>query len=114
MLHSDKIVWITSYPKSGNTWIRAFLSDYLFSENKDFEFSLLHNIEKFPKKRLFPDCIVEPESSGLRSILSGYENFFHNVIDFKFDNNDPTLFFLQRLRDESHRFAISAHRAKRK
>ena len=28
--------------------------------------------------------------------------------------NDPTLFFLQRLRDESHRFAINAHRAKRK
>ncbi len=27
---------------------------------------------------------------------------------------DPGLFFLQRLRDESHRFAIGAHRAKRK
>jgi excinuclease ABC subunit C len=27
--------------------------------------------------------------------------------------NDPVLFFLQRLRDESHRFAIGAHRAKR-
>ena len=31
-----------------------------------------------------------------------------------FAKNDPTLFFLQRLRDESHRFAISAHRTKRK
>ncbi|MEO0501569.1 MAG: helix-hairpin-helix domain-containing protein, partial [Pseudomonadota bacterium] len=27
--------------------------------------------------------------------------------------NDPVLFFLQRLRDEAHRFAIGAHRAKR-
>jgi excinuclease ABC subunit C len=27
--------------------------------------------------------------------------------------NDPVLFFLQRLRDESLRFAIGAHRAKR-
>ena len=45
---------------------------------------------------------------------SGNETFFHNGKEFKFTKNDPTLFFLQRLRDESHRFAISAHRAKRK
>ncbi len=45
---------------------------------------------------------------------SGNETFFHNGKDYKFEKNDPTLFFLQRIRDESHRFAISAHRAKRK
>ena len=45
---------------------------------------------------------------------SGNETFFHNRKSFKFEKNDPTLFFLQRLRDEAHRFAISAHRAKRK
>ena len=45
---------------------------------------------------------------------SGNETFFHNGKEFKFEKNDPTLFFLQRIRDESHRFAISAHRAKRK
>ena len=45
---------------------------------------------------------------------SGNETFFHNGKSYKFSKNDPTLFFLQRLRDEAHRFAISAHRAKRK
>ena len=45
---------------------------------------------------------------------SGNETFFHNGKDYKFAKNDPTLFFLQRIRDEAHRFAISAHRAKRK
>ncbi len=45
---------------------------------------------------------------------SGNETFFYNGKEFKFFKNDPTLFFLQRLRDESHRFAISAHRARRK
>ena len=45
---------------------------------------------------------------------SGNETFFHNGKEFKFAKNDPTLFFLQRVRDEAHRFAISAHRAKRK
>ena len=45
---------------------------------------------------------------------SGNEKFFHNGKEYKFQKNDPTLFFLQRLRDEAHRFAISTHRAKRK
>ena len=45
---------------------------------------------------------------------SGDETFFHNGKTYKFLKNDPTLFFLQRVRDEAHRFAISAHRAKRK
>ena len=45
---------------------------------------------------------------------SGNETFFHNGREFKFAKNDPSLFFLQRIRDEAHRFAISAHRARRK
>ena len=45
---------------------------------------------------------------------SGNETFFYNGKSYKFERNDPALFFLQRLRDEAHRFAISAHRNKRK
>ena len=45
---------------------------------------------------------------------SGNENFFHNGKEYKFSRNDPALFFLQRIRDEAHRFAISAHRVRRK
>ncbi len=45
---------------------------------------------------------------------AGEETFFHENKVFKFQKNDPTLFFLQRLRDEAHRFAISTHRAKRR
>jgi excinuclease ABC subunit C len=33
--------------------------------------------------------------------------------DFQLPVNAPVLFYLQRLRDEAHRFAIGAHRAKR-
>ena len=44
---------------------------------------------------------------------SGNETFFYNGKIFKFEKNDPTLFFMQRLRDEAHRFAINSHRTKR-
>jgi excinuclease ABC subunit C len=44
---------------------------------------------------------------------NGDETFFHDGKSFKFEKNDPTLFFMQRLRDEAHRFAITTHRAKR-
>jgi excinuclease ABC subunit C len=33
---------------------------------------------------------------------------------FRMDEKSPVLYYLQRLRDEAHRFAIGAHRAKRK
>jgi excinuclease ABC subunit C len=33
---------------------------------------------------------------------------------FKLPERDPALYFIQRLRDEAHRFAIGTHRAKRK
>ncbi len=45
---------------------------------------------------------------------SGNETFFHNGKEFKFEKNESTLFFLQRIRDEAHRFAVSAHRVRRK
>ena len=41
------IIWITSYPKSGNTWVRALLTYYFFSKVKKFDFKLLKNIPNF-------------------------------------------------------------------
>jgi excinuclease ABC subunit C len=34
-------------------------------------------------------------------------------VPFALQRNDPVLYFIQRLRDEAHRWAIGAHRAKR-
>lgn len=42
------------------------------------------------------------------------EKMYFENNEFKLEKNDPLLFFIQRLRDEAHRFAISSHRAKRK
>jgi len=46
---------------------------------------------------------------------AGRETFFKpGEPPFKMPPRDPALYFVQRLRDEAHRFAIGAHRAKRK
>ena len=44
----------------------------------------------------------------------GNETFIHKTNNIKLNKREPLLFFLQRLRDEAHRFAISSHRMKRK
>ena len=44
----------------------------------------------------------------------GNETFFNKTNVIKLSKREPLLFFLQRLRDEAHRFAISSHRMKRK
>ena len=44
----------------------------------------------------------------------GKEEFYRTGLPkFALKRNDPVLYFIQRLRDEAHRFAIGAHRAKR-
>ena len=46
---------------------------------------------------------------------AGRETFFVPGRDpFKLAPRDPALYFIQRLRDEAHRFAIGTHRARRK
>tara|TARA_R110002020_G_scaffold124533_1_gene281543 strand:+ start:6132 stop:8162 length:2031 start_codon:yes stop_codon:yes gene_type:complete len=46
---------------------------------------------------------------------AGRERFFADGrSDFSLPPRDPVLYFVQRLRDEAHRFAIGSHRARRK
>ena len=47
------IIWLASYPKSGNTYVRAFLSAYYFSQNGQFDFNQISNIEQFPHEKFF-------------------------------------------------------------
>ena len=47
------IVWLASYPKSGNTWVRSLIASLLYSEDGIFNFKLLEQILQFPDKRYF-------------------------------------------------------------
>ena len=39
------IIWLASYPKSGNTWLRALISTYYYSQNGVFDDNLLKKID---------------------------------------------------------------------
>ncbi len=47
------IFWIASYPKSGNTWLRALISSYYYSRDGIFNQDLLKKIDQFPTKKYF-------------------------------------------------------------
>ena len=49
------IMWIASYPKSGNTWLRALLTSYFYSDDGNFDFKLLPKIYQFPEKKFFTE-----------------------------------------------------------
>ena len=51
------IIWLASYPKSGNTWVRAFISSLLYSENGINDFTQLSKIHQFPDRRQFKTLI---------------------------------------------------------
>ena len=53
------IIWIASYPKSGNTLLRSMLSSYLFSEEGIFNFEQLKKIKQFPNKLTYESLGVD-------------------------------------------------------
>ena len=55
------IIWIASYPKSGNTWIRSFLAAYYFCNKGVFDIDKLKLIEDYPNKQFFNEKVKEGE-----------------------------------------------------
>ena len=62
------IIWIASYPKSGNTYVRSFLSSYYFSKKGKFDFSQLINIMQFPSLRFSKSDLYSFEEAALNWI----------------------------------------------
>jgi len=61
------IIWLASYPKSGNTWLRSLMTSYYFSKDGEFNFKLLKNIKSYPSIdffRKYPDKFNTPESTS--------------------------------------------------
>ena len=46
----SKIIWISSYPKSGNTFLRTLISAYFFTNDGNYKQLLLKNICEYPRE----------------------------------------------------------------
>ena len=80
-----KIVWLSSYPKSGNTFIRAMLSAFFYSKEGTFKQEYLKNISEFPRD--FFD--FKPKNNFLNEVKE-YEK-----IQKKISDTDKEVIFLK-------------------
>ena len=109
------ILWIASYPKSGNTWLRTLLSAYYYSNDGVYNQNLLKNIGQFPEKRHFVgfDYNLREVADTTRFWLKSQEkinedkklkffkthNIFGTVNDCKFTNKENSIGCIYIVRD---------------
>ena len=65
-------MWIASYPKSGNTWLRALLTSYFYSDDGNFDFKLLPKIYQFPAKKFFTEYEKKFKDVGVDIVYFPY------------------------------------------
>ena len=96
------IIWLSSYPKNGNTWLRSLISAYYYTNDGFFlGDQQLKNISQFPIKKYLESFEYDPGKAGdtVRLWLAAQEKinldkkirFFktHNAL-VKIDQNDFT------------------------
>ena len=109
------IIWLASYPKSGNTWVRSFLNSLLFNKNNEANLGELRKIDQYPKRSHFVNLVTkidnmnELSSNWIRSqkILNQdnkvkFLKTHHALCKFKnsvFTNSDVSLGVVHIVRD---------------
>ena len=53
------IVWLPSYPKSGNTWVRFFIVSLLLGDKHNVNFNHLATINQYPRRSQFEGIISD-------------------------------------------------------
>ena len=111
------IIWLTSYPKSGNTWLRTIISQILFFDeiSRENPFEKISEIKNYPKSENFKDLIKNP--SNVEEIINNWSlsqdiinlekkikifkthNIFCNFGKYSFSNPSNTAGVIQIVRD---------------
>jgi len=119
------IIWIASYPKSGNTWLRSLLCSYFYSHNGSFNFNLLKNINSFPSEndfKKYEDKFGKPEDTAKYWIKEQEKinqskkikflkthNALCKINNFRFTNTSNTLGAIYIIRDPRNVITSLAH-----
>jgi len=109
------IIWLASYPKSGNTWLRSIVASLLYSKDGIFKFELLKKIDQFPIKKYFEDFtsdfsniheikkywILSQEKINLKNDVQFFKTHHINckINEFNFTNKNNTLAIIYIVRD---------------
>ena len=78
------ILWLASYPKSGNTYLRALLASYFFSKDGIFNFDKLKYIKFFPHINLFKNLGIDITDE--KEVLKNYIKV-QEIINKKYKNS---------------------------
>ena len=74
----NMIIWIASYPKSGNTYLRSFLASYYYSKNGKFDFEQLLKIHQFPNIK-FSKIKPTSKEEASKYWIFNQNNFFNKT-----------------------------------
>ena len=75
------IIWLASYPKSGNTWVRSFISALYYHNDGKNDFSNLKKIKQFPTRSVF-----EKFTENTQDVIQVYKNWIHAQDFLNLDN----------------------------
>ena len=82
------IIWLASYPKSGNTWMRSFLIS-LMSKNKDgLKLKDLKNIRQFPSKRQYINLGINIDFNNFDEVSK-----YWDIVQSKINSDKKIRFF---------------------
>ena len=73
------IIWIASYPKSGNTWLRVFISSILYSNDGIVNLENLKHIDQYPFISHFDGLIDDPRNINVKN-QNDIKKIFSNLI----------------------------------
>ena len=92
------LIWLASYPKSGNTLVRSMLAAYFFSNDGVYNFDLIKNIKQFPVNALFQRMGID---------VNDEEEVIKNYIKVQASFNKKNS--VQFLKTHSYLFNINNH-----